>query len=70
VLFLNLYAVWQEDPVGCLSFPRGENYYRVNTRYNKLFVSKKIIEIADLLLALGFIDQWKGSEGARKYSRI
>jgi hypothetical protein len=70
VLFLNLYTTWLEDPDLCLSFPRGENYYQVNSRYNTLHVSKKIIGMADQLLAQNFIDQWVGSEAARKYSRI
>jgi hypothetical protein len=70
VLFLDLYVAWLEDPDMCISFPRGENFYKVGSRYNKLSISKDIIKIADALLEQSFIDQKLGSESARKVTRI
>ena len=70
VLFLDLYVVWLEDPEMCISFARGENFYKVGSRYNKLSISKDIIKIADALLDQGFIDQKLGSESAKKVTRI
>ena len=43
VLFLDLYVAWLEDPDMCISFARGENFYKVGSRYNKLSISKEII---------------------------
>jgi len=70
VLFLDLYVAWLEDPEWCISFARGENFYKVGSRYNKLSISKDIIKIADALLDQGFIDQKLGSESAKKVTRI
>ena len=70
VLFLDLYVAWLEDPDMCISFARGENFYKVGSRYNKLSISKDIIKIADALLDQGFIDQKLGSESAKKVTRI
>ena len=70
VLFLDLYVAWLEDPDMCISFARGENFYKVGSRYNKLSISKDIIKIADALLDQGFLDQKLGSESAGKVTRI
>ena len=70
VLFLDLYVAWLEDPEMCISFARGQNFYKVGSRYNKLSISKEIIKIADALLEQSFIDQKLGSESARKVTRI
>lgn len=53
VLFLALYVAWLEDPELCLGFARGENFYKVGSRYNKLSISKEIIKVADALLEQG-----------------
>jgi hypothetical protein len=70
VLFLDLYVAWLEDPDQCLGFARGQNFYKVGSRYNKLRISKEIIKVADALLEQGFIDQKLGSEAAGKITRI
>lgn len=70
VLFLDLYVAWLEDSDQCLGFARGENFYKVGSRYNKLSISKEIIKVADALLERGFIDQKLGSEAAKKITRI
>lgn len=70
VLFLDLYVAWLEDPDQCLGFARGQNFYNVGSRYNKLSISKEIIKVADALLEQGFIDQKLGSEAAGKITRI
>ena len=47
VLFLDLYVAWLEDPDLCVSFPRGDSNYKVDSRYNKLFISKDIKKVVD-----------------------
>jgi hypothetical protein len=70
VLFLDLYVAWLEDPDLCVSFPRGDSNYKVDSRYNKLFISKDIKKVVDALLKQGFLDQKTGSEAAGKVTRI
>ena len=44
--------------------------YSANSRYNALHISYKLVEVIDALLEQGFIDQHRGTEGARKVTRI
>ncbi len=70
VLFLDLYVAWLEDPNLCISISRRDSAYRVGSRYNLLHISKKIIDVVDALLELGFIEQKLGTEGSGKVTRI
>jgi hypothetical protein len=44
--------------------------YVVNDRYNALHISKKIIDVMDVMLELGFIGQLLGSEQSGQRTRI
>ena len=70
VLFLDLYVAWLEDPNLCLGVSRTDSAYKVNTRYNRLHISKKIIGVIDALLELGFLDQKLRVEGLHRVTRV
>ena len=70
VLFLDLYVAWLDDPDLSIGISRDVNAYKVNSRYNALYISEKIIDVLDALLELGFADQYLGSENAGKVTRI
>ena len=70
VLFLDLYVAWLDDPDLSLGISRDVNAYKVNSRYNALYISEKIIDVLDALLELVFVDQYLGSEITRKVTRI
>ncbi|MDB2557124.1 hypothetical protein N9X77_04060 [Luminiphilus sp.] len=70
VLFLDLYVAWLEDPELALGVSRTPKDYAVDDRYNALHISKKIIEVIDVMLELGFIDQLLGSEDSGHRTRI
>ena len=70
VLFLDLYILWLEDPTMCLGVSRTKSQYSPSSRYNALHISYKMVEVIDALLEQGFIDQYLGTEGAVKVTRI
>ena len=55
-LILDLYVCWLEDPNQYLGIHLGKNAYNSNSRYNSLFISFKITEIAHQLRQLGWVD--------------
>ena len=61
---------WLEDPELALGVSRTPEDYRVNDRYNALFISDKIIDVMDVMLELGFIHQLLGSEDSGYRTRI
>ena len=61
VLFLDLYVAWLEDPELCISIARGDKNFKVDSRYNKLHISKIIKRVSDAMLEQGFIDQKIGT---------
>ena len=63
VLFLDLYVAWLDDPELCIGISRDVNAYKVNSRYNALFISAKIVKVLDALLELGFVEQTLGVDG-------
>lgn len=70
VLFLDLYVAWLEDPELALGVSKTHKDYVVNDRYNALHISKKIIDVMDVMLELGFIGQLLGSEQSGQRTRI
>ena len=61
ILLLDLYVSWVEDPQLCIGVSRNNNSYQVNTRYNALHISKKIISILDVLVMKEYLDYLHGS---------
>ena len=70
VLFLDLYVAWLEDPELALGVSRTPGDYKVDDRYNALFISDKIIDVMDAMLEMDFIDQLLGSEQSGHRTRI
>jgi len=63
VLILNLFHHWQFDPELFTGISRNVNSYEVNSQYNALRITKRIIEIADALKVedgLGYLDYYPG----------
>jgi hypothetical protein len=45
VLVLDLYVAWLDDPTLCIGVNRNNNAYQVNSRYNALHISRKIVDV-------------------------
>ena len=55
VLLLDLYVKWLHDPSLSIGFPKDKMTYRVkDNRYNKVFISEKIIAVEAKLVNAGF----------------
>jgi len=73
VVLLDLYVAWQEHPDLKLAVPmRPEEYKAKGSRYNALRISRKTIEVINLLydaglieMKLGYHDRRKGGQGRR-----
>ena len=61
VLILDLYVAWLDDPTLCIGINRNNNAYRVNSRYNALHISRKILDVVDVLADTGYLDYLHGS---------
>ena len=61
VLLLDLYVAWLEDPSLCVGVSRNNNSYTVGSRYNALHISRKIVDIVDVLVIEEYLDGIKGS---------
>lgn len=60
VLLLDLYVAWSADPKLMVIFSRNNNSHKALTRYNKIHVGKKIIDIVDVLVAEKIIHEKRG----------
>ena len=61
VLLLDLYVAWLDDPTLCIGVNRNNNAYQVNSRYNALYISRKIVDVVDALADTGYLDYRHGS---------
>ena len=57
VLILDLYVKWLKDPSISVGFSKGRKAYTVGSRYNGLFVPRKIIEVEELLVDAGYVEE-------------
>lgn len=64
VLLLDLYVAWKTDPTLAIGVSLGNGDYKVNSRYNALFISHKIRPVVHALNDLGYIDLIKHSHNA------
>jgi hypothetical protein len=72
VLLLDLYVAWLEDPNLCVGINRNNNAYSVNSRYNALHISRKIVDIVDVLVTEEYLDFLQGSydrQGNAEFNR-
>jgi hypothetical protein len=61
VLLLDLYVAWQDDPDISIGVNRNNNAYKVNSRYNALHISRKIVDLVDILADADLLDYLHGS---------
>jgi hypothetical protein len=72
VLLLDLYVAWLEDPNLSVGINRNNNAYSVNSRYNALNLSRKIVDIVDVLVTEEYLDFLQGSydrQGNAEFNR-
>ena len=60
VLLIDMYVNWLHDPAKAIGFSKNKNSYVVNSRYNQVFISPKIIEVEALLHAGGWVEELAG----------
>ena len=74
VLLLDLYVNWLEDPNRLLGFSRRLSAYNSTSRYNKLHISRTIIQVQDALSDLGLVDFKRGwvdtTTGRRRNTKV
>ena len=61
VLLIDLYVAWLDDPTLCIGVSRNSNAYKVDTRYNALHISRKIVSLIDVLVEANYLDYLHGS---------
>ena len=61
VLLLDLYVAWLDDPSLCIGVNRNSNAYKVDTRYNALHISRKIVSLIDVMVEANYLDYVHGS---------
>ena len=59
VLILDLYVKWLKDPSISIGFSKGREAYTVGSRYNGLFVPRKVVNVEELLAEVGYIEELK-----------
>jgi hypothetical protein len=61
VILIDLYVAWLDDPTLCIGVNRNSNAYKVDTRYNALHISRKIVSLIDVLVEANYLDYLPGS---------
>lgn len=61
VLLMDLYVAWMDDPTLCIGVNRNSNAYKVDTRYNALHISRKIVSLIDVLVEANYLNYVHGS---------
>jgi hypothetical protein len=56
-LVLDLYVKWLKKPSLSIGFSKTKRSYKVSSRYNALFISDKIIQVEELLVDAGYIEE-------------
>ena len=60
VLILDLYVNWIKDPTMSIGFTKRKADYKVSSRYNKVHISAKIIDVEALLFEGGYLEELDG----------
>lgn len=61
LVLVDLFVAWKNDPALSIGVARGNDAYRVNSRYNALHISPRIRPVIDTLNDNGLIDYIGGS---------
>ena len=57
VLILDLYVKWLKDPAISIGYSKTKNSYKVESRYNGLYIPEKIFLVEELLVSSGYIEE-------------
>ena len=57
VLILDLFVKWFKDPSLSIGFSKGKSSYKVGSRYNGMFIPRKIVQVEALLVKAGYIEE-------------
>jgi hypothetical protein len=63
ILLLDCYVAWLGDPDLSIGVSMNTNAYDTGSRYNALHISKHMILVVKRLIAVGLLDEAKGSYG-------
>ena len=69
-LLINLYVAWLEDEEKSVAVSMTKKSYKVNSRYNAIKISSKIIDMVHKLEKKQLIDTRQGSEQSGRVTRI
>ena len=69
VLILDLYVRWLKDSTLSTGFSKSYKDYKVGSRYNGLFIPRKIVEVEALLVDAGYIEELKHYQTQRGLGR-
>ena len=64
VLLIDIYVKWLNNPSLSIGFSKNKNSYLVNSRYNRVHISEKIIKVEELLESSGYIEELRGYRNA------
>ena len=75
VLIVDIYVKWLKDPSISIGFSKANEDYKVGSRYNGLFIPRKIVEVEALLVEAGYVEELahfhdSGSSGKSYTTRI
>ena len=70
VLLLDLYVAWREDPDLLIGVSLRKGSYKAGSRYNRLHISEAIVDVIFHLEEVGLIGIHKGTESAKRSTRI
>lgn len=70
VLLLDLHAAWLDDPTLCIGVNGNSNAYKVDTRYNAVQISRKIVKVIDVLIEANYLDSLHGSHDRTNNGRF
>lgn len=70
VLLLDLYVAWREDPDLLIGVSLRKGSYKAGSRYNRLHISEAIVDVIFHLEETGLIGIHKGTESAKRSTRI
>jgi len=69
VLILDLYVRWLKDSSLSIGFSKSFKDYKVGSRYNGLFIPRKIVDVEALLVDAGYIEELKHYQTQRGLGR-
>ena len=57
VLILDLYVKWLKEPSISIGFSKASKDYKIGSRYNGLYIPRRIIQVVALLVETGYVEE-------------